>query len=126
MVHDIAQDFEAFYAQKRFIEPEKTKDLLVLSFDAKGIVMRHDSLRAATKKAAEEKEYKLQTRLSQGEKRHRKRMAQVATVYTVAPCMRTAESIMNKKRDNVTYLRPKIRNKRVWASVERDAETVNN
>ena len=124
LVHDVAQDFEAFYAQKRFIEPEKTQDLLVLSFDAKGIVMRHDSLRAATKKATEVKGHKLQTRLSQGEKRHRKRMAQVATVYTVTPCMRTAESIMNKKQDNVTYLRPKIRNKRVWASVEREAEAV--
>ncbi|NBP16669.1 ISKra4 family transposase [bacterium] len=124
LIHDVAQDFEAFYRQKRFNEPEKTQDLLVLSFDAKGIVMRHDSLRTATKKAAEVKSHKLQTRLSQGEKRHRKRMAQVATVYTVTPCTRTAESIMNKKKDNVTYLRPKIKNKRVWASVERDAETV--
>lgn len=95
LIHDVAQDFEAFYSQKRFIEPEKTQDLLVLSFDAKGIVMRHDSLRAATKKAAEVKSHKLQTRLSQGEKRHRKRMAQVATVYTVTPCTRTSESIMN-------------------------------
>lgn len=124
LIHDVSQDFEAFYSQKRFDEPEKTDDLLILSFDAKGIVMRHNSLRAATKKAAESKNHKLQTRLSQGEKRHRKRMAQVATIYTVKPCIRTAESIIKQKQDNVTYLRPKIRSKRVWASVERDSETV--
>ena len=67
---------------------------------------------------------RIQTRLSQGEKRHRKRMAQVATVYTAKPYVRTAASVMNCTQDNVTYLRPKIRNKRVWASVERGSETV--
>ena len=124
LVDDVAQDFEAFYAQKRFTVPEQTEDLLVLSFDAKGIVMRHDSLRSATKKAAEINAHKLQTRLSQGEKRHRKRMAQVATVYTTKPYVRTAASVMNRTQDKVTYLPPQIRNKRVWAIVERDSETV--
>ena len=125
LVHDISQDFEAFYAQKRFFEPEKTEDLLILSFDAKGIVMRPDSLRLATKKAAQAQSHKLQTRLSQGEKRNRKRMAQVATVYTVKHHVRAAESIIQRTQDaNIAYLRPRVRNKRVWASVERDSETV--
>ncbi len=128
LVEDIAQDFNAFYAQNRFEKPENTEDLLVMSFDGKGIVMRHDSLREATKKAANNQEQKLQTRLSQGEKRNRKRMAQVATVYTVQAHERTAESIMKcapaEKETKVTYLRPKLRNKRVWASVKREAITV--
>jgi hypothetical protein len=47
-----AQDFDAFYAD-RLCEPEITDDLLVLSFDGKGIAMRHADLREATRKAAE-------------------------------------------------------------------------
>ena len=46
IVRDVAQDFEVFYQKKRFIKPEDSSDLLVLSFDGKGIVMRPDSLRA--------------------------------------------------------------------------------
>ena len=127
LIEDIAQDFCSFYELTRFKKPEKTSDLLVMSFDGKGIVMRHDSLREATKKAATNNEQKLQTRLSQGEKRNRKRMAQVATVYTVKAHERTAESIMKSsstEEPKVTHLRPRVRNKRVWASVERDSIAV--
>jgi len=122
-VKDVAQDFEAFYQKTRFIEPEDTTDLLVLTFDGKGIVMRPDSLRECTKKNAQ-KTNKLASRLSQGEKKDRKRIAQVAAVYTVQPHIRTAESIMKRSDDNVIPFRTPIRNKRVWASVERDAKVV--
>jgi len=91
---------------------------------AKGLVMRPDSLRECTKKAAQ-KSKKLKSRLSQGEKKDRKRMAQVATVYTVQAHIRTAGSIMKTSEDdNVLPFRTPIRNKRVWGSVEREAETV--
>ena len=124
LARDVAQDFEDFYRKRRFIKPEETSDLLVLSFDGKGIVMRTDSLRECTKKAAQ-KSKKLKSRLSQGEKKDRKRMAQVATVYTVQVHIRTAESIMRTSEDdNVLPFRTPIRNKRVWASVEREAEAV--
>lgn len=124
IVRDVARDFESFYQKKRFIKPEETSDLLVLTFDGKGIVMRPDSLRECTKKNAQ-KSKKLKTRLSQGEKKDRKRMAQVAAVYTVQPHIRSAESIMKlAEDDNVVPFRTPIRNKRVWASVEREAETV--
>lgn len=124
LVQDVAQDFESFYQQKRFTEPEETSDLLVLSFDGKGVVMRPDSLRECTKKAAK-KNKKLNSRLSPGEKKDRKRMAQVAAVYTVQAHARTAESIMKRAADdNVLTFRAPPRHKRVWASVEREAETV--
>ena len=123
IVKDVAQDFESFYKKSRFIEPEDTSDLLVLTFDGKGIVMRPDSLRECTKKNAK-KSNKLTSRLSQGEKKDRKRMAQVAAVYTVQSHVRTAESIMKLSDDNVIPFRTPIRNKRVWASVEREAEVV--
>ena len=52
--------------------------MLVLSFDGKGVVMRPQGLREATAKTAASR--KLSGRLSKGEKRHRKRMAEVAAV----------------------------------------------
>jgi len=124
LVRDVSQDFEPYYQQNRFIAPEKTDDLLAISLDGKGIVMRPESLRACTKKAVQ-KSKKLNSRLSPGEKKDRKRMAQVATVYTVQPHIRTGESIMKTSEDdNVLPFRTPIRNKRVWASVEREPESV--
>ena len=124
LVRDVAQDFEPFYEQNRFLQPEETTGLLVLTFDGKGIVMRPDSLRECTKKAAQ-KSKKLNSRLSPGEKKDRKRMAQVAAVYTVQPHVRTGESIMKTaEEDNLLPFRPPVRNKRVWASVAREAESV--
>jgi hypothetical protein len=49
-----AQDFEAFYEQ-RGAERDPSGDLLVLSTDGKGIAMRHEDLREATRLAAEKK-----------------------------------------------------------------------
>ena len=45
LVKDIAQDFESYYQSPDAAKAEETQDLLVLSFDGKGIVMRPDSLR---------------------------------------------------------------------------------
>lgn len=125
MVQDVATDFDAFYQKNRFEVPENTPDLLVLSFDGKGIVMRPEGLRACTQKAAL-KSKKLNSRLSPGEKKDRKRMAQVAAVYTTKPHIRSAESVMNISDDDDTIkpFRTPPRNKRVWASVEREAEVV--
>ncbi|HTP24711.1 MAG TPA: hypothetical protein VMK12_03520, partial [Anaeromyxobacteraceae bacterium] len=65
-----ARDFYAFYDRPESVEAAASeKDLLVLSLDAKGIVMRTKDLREATRKAAENSGHKLYTRLSKGEKR---------------------------------------------------------
>jgi hypothetical protein len=114
-----AQDFEAFYAT-RVVAAEETNDLLVLSFDGKGIAMRHEDLRPATKKAAEAGQRKLATRLTKGEKRNRKRMAQVATIYSLSPQERKPEDILHDLRPvrDVAPQRPRPVNKRVWASIE--------
>jgi len=118
-----AQDFEAFYEQR---DPphEPTEDLLVLSTDAKGIAMRHEDLREATRLAAEKKVKRLETRLAPGEKKNRKRMAQVATVYSVAPWPRTAADILRKPTEQDTTKRPRPHDKRVWASVEKHPRKV--
>lgn len=114
---EVAQDFEAFYASQSSAGVEETPDPLIISLDGKGIVMRQEDLRDQTKKAAANEEHKLKTRLSKGEKRHRKRMAQVATVYDIEKHVRSAQSIMGLDEKST---RPRARNKRVWASVERE------
>lgn len=116
-----AQDFDAFY-RDRLREPELTDDLLVLSFDGKGIAMRHEDLREATRKAAAA-EPKLHTRLAKGEKPNRKRMAQVAAVYSVARWPRTSSDVLHGLREPAKT-RPRPTNKRVWASAERSAQGV--
>jgi hypothetical protein len=120
-----AQDFDDFYAA-RLREPEATSDLLVLSFDGKGIAMRHDDLRAATRKAAEATPRTLHSRLAKGEKPNRKRMAQVAAIYSLPLWRRTIADVLHglhdpKKRDAE---RPRPVNKRVWASLEHGAQQV--
>ena len=98
LVSRTAQDFDAFYEQRRRQpagdqpagDPRApTDDLLVISSDGKGVVMHRQDLRPATRKASEDKRSKLATRLSKGEKRNRKRMATVAAVYSVARHVRT-------------------------------------
>lgn len=121
----VSQDFESFYANRQVPESEVTTDPLVLSLDGKGIVMKKESLRAATQKAAERERHKMTTRLSKGEKRNRKRMAQVGTVYSIERQVRTAESIMASDQTEQSK-KPRARNKRVWASVSREAATVVN
>ncbi len=71
MVAAVAQDFEAFYQTREITVPEDTCDPLIMSLDGKGIVMRRESLRTATRKAAERERHKMKTRLSAGEKRNR-------------------------------------------------------
>ena len=119
-----ARDFDAFYKLTKW-ETNATSDLLVLSTDGKGIVMRHEDLREATRLAAEQKANKLETRLSPGEKADRKRMAQVCAVYSVAPWQRTAADVLHVLRDeNTEAKRPRPKDKRVWASVEKHPRQV--
>lgn len=119
-----AQDFDAFY-RDRLCEAEETRDLMVLSFDGKGIAMLHADLREATRKAAEQTPRRLETRLTSGEKRNRKRRAQVATVYTLAPWPRAASDVLHTLRpDNLDEARPRPTNKRVWASIEHTSQRV--
>ena len=125
-----ATDFETFYTERRaandLVEP--TRDPLVMTFDGKGIVMVPEDLRPATKKAAKKNDRKLATRLTKGEKRNRKRMAQVAAIYTVPRYVREPLDILadldGTRADDPRPERPKVRNKRVWASVERESEAV--
>ncbi len=88
--------------------------------------MRHKDLREGTRRAAEKGRRKLETRLTPGEKSNRKRMAQVATVYSIAPFPRAPADILHTLRDaeEVDAKRPRPTDKRVWASVEKTGGAV--
>jgi hypothetical protein len=118
-----ATDVDAFYAAHA-PKPAPDTQTLVLSFDGKGVVMRPDGLREATAKAAISQ--KLATRLSKGEKRHRKRMAEVAAVYDLTPQPRTIADILPDTRGEGDTSRPapSINGKWLAASVTHDAATV--
>lgn len=120
-----ALDFDAFYEQ-RAANRAPEDDLLIISTDGKGIVMRHEDLREDTRRAAEKSRRKVETRLASGEKPNRKRMAQVAAVYSIAPFPRTAADILHSMRDadEVDAKRPRPTDKRVWASIEKSGRAV--
>jgi hypothetical protein len=121
-----ATDFADFYDQRR--PPAGAGgDVLALSADGKGIVMRRDALRPATAKAAATSTTKLATRLSKGEKRNRKRLAEVGAVYDVTPVPRTPADILAAGEDTATddpRPAPVAANKWLTASVADDAATV--
>jgi len=120
-----AVDFDTFYAQRQ-APTGQDGDVLVLSCDGKGVVMRPNALRPATAKAAATTNPKLATRLSKGEKRGRKRMAEVGAVYDATPVPRTPADILpgndTQRRDATRG--PTAHNKWLTASVAHDAAAI--
>ena len=87
-----AMDFEDFYELRR---PARSKpgDLLVLSADGKGIVMRPDALR--TRAPARPRAGPApKPRLSGDDHVYRKRMAEIGAVYDAKPAPRTPADIL--------------------------------
>lgn len=118
-----AVDFEEFYETAAHAAVDDG-DVLVISCDGKGIVMRPDALRPETARAAERATPKLKTRLSRGEKRNRKRMAEVAALYDVTPVTRAPTDIIGRDEDVEAPPAPKAKNKWLSASVVDDAARV--
>src|SRR5439155_19650422 len=117
----VAQDCEACSERRHAQGAAASEDLLGLTTDGKGMVMRPEDRREATRKAAARARPTLKTRLRPGAKRQRKRMATGASVSTVAPYARRPEAIMHS---NTAAPRPTGDTKRVWARVAREAEAV--
>ena len=91
--------------------PQEEGEVLVLSADQKGIVMRRPADAPAPK-----------VHRTKGDKASRKRMATVGTVYSVDRHRRTAEEVVAALfRDGPEpSARPKPQHKEVWASLPRD------
>ena len=122
-----AQDFDAFYQTRHAAaaDGQGAGSVLVISVDGKGVTMRTQDLREQTRKAAAARAHKMGTRLSAGEKKNAKRMATVATVYTIAPFVRTPEQVVGESGSpRAGPPRPRPDQKRVWASIEKTPEEV--
>jgi hypothetical protein len=122
-----AQDFEAFYAERqtRARADSHKGSVLVLTVDGKGVVMRPEDLREATQRAAAARAKTFTARLGGGRRPHAKRMASVATIYTVQPWVRTPEEVLPAaERSREEPKRPRPEHKRVWASLAQSPEEV--
>jgi len=125
LVDKIALDFETFYEQRGMTMEPLEEDLLILSFEGKGVIVRQEDLREATRQAAlAASSQTSRGRLAPGEKKNRKRMAEVATVYSLQSRQRSPEEMMGIEDPLEEGPRPKPANKRVWASLQRDPEEV--
>jgi len=118
-------DFDGFYETRR-PAGSNSKDLLVLSADGKGIVMRPDALRTGTAKRAARAGPQPNARLSREDRRHRKRMAEIGAVYDAAPAPRTPADILPaaQRKGHEPAPGPVAKNKWVCASVVTDASAV--
>ena len=123
---NIAKDFEEFYLERPRAVAE-LRALLVLTFDGAGVVMRPEGLRPETRKRAKKgggrrpsvAESAASGRRRDDERKNRKRMAEVAAVYSLEPMSRTPADVMGDlRRTGPREVRPKAQNKRVWASLE--------
>jgi hypothetical protein len=127
LVQAAAVDIGAFYAQ-RVPVPCTSEVLLVLSADGKGIVMRPEGLRPATRRAAADKKRVFRTRLASGEKPCRKRMAALACVYDAAPAPRRPHDVIavpgGRSGEREVRQGPHAEAKWLTGSVARDAGEV--
>ena len=142
LAYQSARDFDDFYTYQQaeslwgrspstklsktaeVIPPEETGEIVVISADGKGVIVRTEDLRPQTQKRAQTSSKKLDKRLTKGEKANAKRMATVASVYTINPFVRTAQQIVNPSDEDKKIKRPRPIGKRVWASVAKQPEIV--
>lgn len=110
MNQEMAADVTTFLLNRP--EPEATAELLVLSADGKGIVMRRQAEDPAPK-----------AHRTKGDKASKKRMATVGTVYGVDRYPRTPEEVVAalfRDAPEAAAQRPQPQDKVAWASLPRD------
>jgi hypothetical protein len=91
-----AADFAGFYASRA--RDPAPGHVLALSCDGKGVVVLPSQMRPEqARKTRGARPPRQDGRLSRGETRDRKRMAEVCAVYDVAPVPRTAEGILGPR-----------------------------
>jgi hypothetical protein len=126
LVVKLTADFEEFYLDRPRGPSPNGNRLMVLTFDGSGVVMREEGLRPGTRKRAQKERRKRSTaeQAAMGTPKdtqpHRKRMAEVAAVYSLDVVSRTPEDVLRALRRSGPHRpRPRAEEKRAWASVER-------
>jgi hypothetical protein len=118
VAQEAPQDYEDFYAQRPLSPEDTAGELLVVSFDGKGVPM------------LKEEAAKLKAKLGTGEKRQKKKEALVGVSYTVDPKPRGPEALAEllvdpeaararRPRDHVTDDAPRAQQVRRVASLGR-------
>jgi hypothetical protein len=120
LVRQAACDFGGFYAA-RARPAAGAGEVLVLSCDAKGIRMRPGELRPEMARKAARSAPHQDGRLSQGEVRTHRRMAETGAVYVITPAPRTAADITGP---GPRAPGPHARHKWLTASIADDAAAV--
>ena len=122
----LTRDFEDYYLHQPH-EAVGHGDLIVMSFDGCGVVMRPEGLRPETRKRVKNPRRRSTAESAgsvgarqRGVHKNRKRMAEVTAVYELEVCPRSPADIMRELRKSGPHKpRPKAKNKRVQASLER-------
>ncbi|MET9879169.1 ISKra4 family transposase [Actinacidiphila glaucinigra] len=122
-----AADIHAFY-QARIPVPCSHEMPLVVQVDGKGVVMRPEALREATRRAAAKAAGGRRGRLAPGEKPNRKRMATVACVFDTRPEPRRPHDVIHppggRSGERPARRGPKAESKWCTASLVRPPEQV--
>lgn len=122
-----AVDIDGFY-QARIPVPCSREMPLVIQVDGKGVVMRPEALREATRRAAEKAASSHRGRLAPGEKPNRKRMATVACIFDTRPAPRRPHDVIHppggRSGERPARPGPKAENKWCTASLVRSPEQV--
>lgn len=118
MNEQMAQQVTGFREDRAMPEPEAEGEVLVVSADGKGVVMRRTAQSPAPS-----------AHRTKGEKASQKRMATVGAAYSVDRYVRTAEQVVAalfRDEPKPTQRRPQPQGKQVWASLEHqeDGQTV--
>jgi len=112
---DAAEDFDAFYQERKAPPAEGTGPVLVAAVDCKGVpLVKPDGAAHAARR-------------KKGEKANRKKMATVAAVFTQRPRIRTPEGVAaglfdDEPQEHTPRSRPE--QKRVRASIEKTKDEV--
>jgi hypothetical protein len=131
IIIESANDFSEFYDFQFSKEKSEAKKLplIILTSDGKGVVMRKEDLREATrKKSRKKKNFTKRDNIFHKDKSNSKRIATVASVYEIARFIRKPVDIIQdfflKPESKKDTKRPRPKAKRVWASLENSSEKV--
>lgn len=125
IITEAAMDFDAFYEQQEPVPAAQSGPILIAEVDGKGVPMIKPAGTA------------LPAHRTKGQKSNKKKMAVLATVYTIEPRVRTAEEVteslfrdrqalqaVSDNQDGQKRIKPE--NKRLWASLTKGKDRMFN
>ncbi|MCP4404969.1 MAG: ISKra4 family transposase [bacterium] len=133
IILDAAHEFASFYQHRVSREAEKAQSLplLILTADGKGVVMKTQDLRPATRQRALRKARVKTKPRSKAEHQYAKRMATVASVYEIERYRREPSDIVTEffsatkgEKKKAAHQRPRPSAKRLWASLQASGKSV--